>query len=142
MSLIKWEPFSEFDRFFNELAPLSSSRLGLSTDLAVDVYEEGSNYIAEMNIPGMSKDNISVKVKDNHLVVSGANEHKEEHQKNIQGRNYFRKEIRSGSFERVVPLPGHVQKGQVSAEYKHGKLKVTLPKADEDEALVKVDVKE
>ena len=44
MSLIKWEPFNGFDRFFDDQFLTSVSRP--SWDLAVDVYEEKGNMVA------------------------------------------------------------------------------------------------
>lgn len=139
MSLIKWEPFREFDSFFDDFLPMKvNSQFGISTDLAVNVYEEGDQYIAEMHVPGMKSEQIHVEVKENHVVISGSREEKHEEKK----RNYYRKEIRSGSFERVVPLPGPVKKSDVNAEYKNGVLKVIMPKQAHGEDAVKVQVKE
>lgn len=121
MQLIKWEPFGEIDRFFEDFP--SPPKLGW--DLAVDVYEKDNNIIAEMNLPGIDPNNIDVSVEDDHLRISGSREESKEEKK----KHYFSKEIRRGSFERIVRLPGDVQKNKVSAEYKNGELRITLPKA-------------
>lgn len=124
MAIIKWEPFGEVSNFFEDFPIVSLRDIG--TDLAVDVYEEGDNIVAKMNVPGVEPDKIAVSVDDNMLRVSGA--HEEEKEK--KEKHYYRKEIRKGSFERVVSLPHAVQKDKVSAEYKNGSLKITLPKAN------------
>jgi HSP20 family protein len=139
MNLIKWEPFKDFESFFDDLAPMRIGGAGgLSPDLAVDIYEEGDAYVAEMNMPGMSSDKIDVQVRDGHLHISGARE--EQHEK--KGRNYYRKEIRSGSFERMVTIPGPVEQGKVTAAYKNGTLKVTMPKQEKGTSAHKVQVTE
>lgn len=135
MSLIKWEPFTDIDNFF-ESFPSSISKLG--GDLAVDVYEKDNNIIAEMNLPGINPDDINVSVEDNYLRVSGSREESKEDKK----KNYYSKEIKRGSFERVVRLPSKVEEDKVSAEFKNGELLVTLPKAKElSLKKVKIDVK-
>lgn len=139
MSLIKWEPFEELDRVFHDFGTLSFSKNGqVGFDLAVDVYEDGNNLVAEMNLPGLKADDIDVTVEQNHLHVSG----KREETKEKKDKNHYSKEIRRGSFERVVSLPKEVASDKVEANYTDGVLKVTMPKlSDAVENKVKVKVK-
>lgn len=134
MAIIKWEPFADVERFFEDFPIPSFKEIG--TDLAVDVYEEGGNVIAKMNVPGVDPEKINVTVEDNTLRVSGSHEEEKEEKK----KHYYHKEIRKGSFERVVSLPQSVLKDKVSAEYKNGTLVVTLPKANVEESSHKVQV--
>lgn len=136
MALIKWEPFGDLDRFFNELGGQSLSRLG--GDLAIDLYEEGGNIVAEMTLPGVDPEKIDVAVEDNFLRISGGREEEKEQ----KDKHYYSKEIRRGSFERVVRLPDAVDRNKVKAQYEQGVLRVMLPKTTESrENKVKVEVK-
>lgn len=139
MSLIKWEPFDEFDRFFrdsNMLLPTRQSMAGF--DMAVDVYEDGNNIVAEMNVPGLKAEDIDVEVEDSYIRISGK---REEFQEKKQ-KNHYAKEIRRGSFERVVQLPDAVEQEKVEAEYKDGVLKISMPKREKvADKKVKVVVK-
>lgn len=139
MSLVKWEPFDEFDRMFRDfgmLAPTRGNQVGF--DLAVDVYEDGQNLVAEMNLPGLKGEEIEVEVEHNHLRISGKREEVQEKKE----KNHYAKEIRRGSFERVIPLPDRVAADKVEAEYEGGVLKVTMPKLTEkEESKIKVKVK-
>lgn len=139
MSLIKWEPFDEFDRFFRDLHPLTANRgLQMGYDMAVDVYEDGNNVIAEMNVPGLTAADIDVEVEDNYLRVSGKREEVQEKKE----KSHYAKEIRRGSFERVLQLPDLVEQDKVEAEYQNGVLKITMPKrAQVPEKKVKVQVR-
>lgn len=138
MSLIKWEPFDEFDRFFRDGALLPLSRNGQGFDLAVDVYEDGNDIVAEMNLPGLDAEKIDVEVENNYLRIAGRREEVEEK----KGKSHYAKEIRRGSFERVVALPDVVDQDKVSASYESGVLKVTMPKrAQAPDKRVKVVVK-
>ena len=136
MAIIKWEPFGDVERFFEDF-PTTLKDLG--TDLAVDVYEEKENVVAKMNIPGVDPERINVSVEDNTLRVSGAHEEEKE-EKEEKEKHYYHKEIKKGSFERVISLPQEVQKEKVSAEYKNGTLTVTLPKANKETSARKISV--
>lgn len=125
MALIKWKPLGDLDWFFDESfpAPASSS---FGWDLAVDLYEKGGDIIAEMNLPGIDPEKLDVSVEGDLLYISGSREESQEKKE----RRYHSKEIRRGSFERTVRLPALVQKDKVTAEYKNGMLRVTLPKTE------------
>jgi HSP20 family protein len=137
MAIIKWEPFDEVDSFFEDFPIQSINKIGL--DLAVDLYEENENIIAKMNLPGVNPDKINISVENNMLHVSGAHEEEKEEKK----KHYYHKEIKKGSFERVVSLPQVIKNEGVSAEYKHGVLKIILPKTKKEEPAhkIKIEVK-
>ena len=104
MSVTKWESFGK--------------------DLAIDVYEENSNVIAKMNVPGIAKDNIQVSIENGNLHVSGKREEKKE----IQEKDYYHKEIKRGSFDRVISLPDDIDASAMTWELSDGVLTVTIPK--------------
>ena len=56
----------------------------------------------------------------------------EEETKEAQG--YTRKEIRSGSFQRTLPLPAGVAETEVEASYKDGILEIRIPEPPAPEA--------
>jgi len=56
-------------------------------------------------------------------------------------KGIVRSEFHYGKFERVIPLPTHIQTDKVQAEYKNGILTLTLPKSEsEKQKFVKVNV--
>lgn len=128
MSLIKWEPFDDFDRLFRDLSLTPTLKMP-NFDLACDIYEDGNTLIAEMNIPGLDGEHIDVEIEDNHLRISGRREEVQEKKE----KSHYTKEIRRGSFERTVVLPVAVHREGVSAEYENGVLKVLMPKRNEGE---------
>lgn len=136
MALVKWEPFSEFDRFFNDFPSLATREGGW--DLSVDLYEEGGNVVAQMNVPGVDPDKLDISVEDNFLRIAGSREDEQEK----EDKHYYSKEIRRGGFERVVRLPQDVERKKVEATYDDGVLKVVMPKKEpSDEDKIKVQVK-
>jgi len=156
MQLIKWEPFKEMDRFFDDrfLQPFGAfPKLGL--DLAVDVYEEKGNVVAKMSLPGIKSDELDVSIEDDMLTISGRREEEREvdkkdyyskeirrEEREVDKKDYYSKEIRRGSFSRTVSLPKSVDAGRAEAKYENGELVVTMPVvAGAKEKAVKVKVK-
>lgn len=135
MALIKWEPWGEMERLFDEFPALAFSRRGM--DLAVDMYEEGGNVVAKMQLPGIDPAKIDVSVEGDFLRIKGTREEEKEE----RGKQYYRKEIRKGSFERVVALPAPVEQDKVDAVYERGELKVTMPRKETKEISGKIEVK-
>lgn len=136
MAIIKWEPFNELDRLFEE-RPYISLFPKLGFDLAVDLYEEKGNVIAKMNLPGVKAEELDIVVDEGTLSVAGFREEEMETDK----KDYYSKEIRRGSFSRSVKLPKEVDPTKVEAEYADGILKVTMPVvAGEEKKTVKVKV--
>ncbi len=138
MALIPWRPFSDFERFFEDddwFLPVIPSWQAI-TKPAMDVYETDKEVVAEVNVPNFDPEKIEVSVKDGVLTVSG----KMDEEKEEKRKDYWRKEIRRGSFERMVKLPVAVKENAVEASYEKGILKVVMPKA-EAKAATKVKIK-
>ncbi len=92
---------------------------------AMDVYETKDAVIVEAPLAGVNPKNVEVSVEKRVLTVKG--ESKKEHE--VDDKDYYRKEVRSGSFFRQVALPSSVKEDKVSAEFEEGVLKITCPKA-------------
>lgn len=125
MALIKWEPFGDLERFFDEDFLLPSLPK-MSWDLAIDIYRKDGNVIAEMNVPGVDPKKINITVENNYLKVSGSREEKKE----TKEKDYYQKEISRGSFERIARLPVAVEEKKAKAEYEDGVLKITIPEKE------------
>lgn len=116
MSLIPWSPFLDtfdiLEKGYNNFVP------------AVDVYEEKDNVVVEATLPGIKPENMDINVHDDVLTIEGTKSNTSE----IDEKNYYRKEVRTGSFHRSVMLPTSVQAAKAKANFKDGVLKITLPK--------------
>jgi HSP20 family protein len=111
---------NEIDRFFDE-------GWGETFVPAMNVYQDKDNVIVETSLPGIDPDKVDISIENDVLTISGKTEEKQE----IRRENYYRKEIREGSFSRSVILPMGVKGDQAEANYEKGVLKITLPKAEE-----------
>jgi HSP20 family protein len=132
MALIHWKPF-HMDDFFEDIFR------GRSTDLAADVYENDNNVVVKLHIPGINPDKIDISFDNDYIRVSGSRDEENE----IKDQNYYHKEIRSGSFERLIPLPAAVDEESTRAESKDGILRIFLPKQKKNKknANIKVEKK-
>lgn len=123
MRLITWESLLPIQDIFGEDIP-SLDLAGF--DLAADVYEQNGGIVVEMQLPGIAPGTFDVKVEDGMLVVSGKREKKTE----IEDKDYFKKEIQRGSFERRVQLPDvAMNTKEIRPDIREGVLKIFIPKA-------------
>ncbi|MFZ5953783.1 MAG: Hsp20/alpha crystallin family protein [Candidatus Dependentiae bacterium] len=120
MAIIRWKPFYEIDELFDELTRSKQN----GWDLAADVSEDDKSVTVEMHVPGVDVDKLDVHVEGNHLYVHGSREEKEEK----KDKHFFKKEIRRGSFERIISLPCPVESENIQATFENGVLKIVLPK--------------
>lgn len=103
---------------------------GLLTDTlspSIDLSETDGSVDVRMDIPGVTADDIDIRVNGTLLTIGG--QRKEE--KEEKGRTFHRIERTEGSFTRTVTLPCEVQESKVVAEYKDGVLNVSMPKSPE-----------
>lgn len=125
MPIIKWEPmwkpFEDMENMFSEF-PMGKMR-GFSP--AVDVYQDKDNVYVETPLAGVDPNNVEVTVENDVLSIKGETKKESE----VEEKNFYRKEIRSGSFFRSVALPAHVMAEKAGALSKDGLLKITIPKA-------------
>lgn len=136
-SLIRWDPFAEMDEVFGRLPtlrPMMDMQHGFVP--ALDVYEDADSVYVKIPLAGVDPHEVQVSVEKGVLTVQGAS--KKEHE--VDEKNYYRKEVRSGSFYRQVALPVPVKEDRVSAEFENGMLRIIAPKAAPSQAK-KVNVK-
>jgi len=133
--LTTWKPFRELDKMRNEMDQVWDSffegkpkfrELGKWFP-SVDVSETKNDLIVKAELPGIDPKDIDISLNDGYLTIKG--ERKQE--KEEKEENYHFIERSYGSFTRSVRLPNEVQRDKISASYKNGILKVTLPKSEE-----------
>lgn len=130
-------PFEEIERLFEEAwrRPFSlfsslMPRIKGETEViapAVDIYEEGDDLVVKADLPGLSKEDIEVKVTDDYITISGEKKKEEK----VEEKNYYRYERSYGSFSRTFRLPVEVQTDKAKAKFENGVLEVRIPKTEE-----------
>lgn len=120
MSLIPWKPFDPFEDM-NALM----ERSGLVPP--VDMYQTKDAVVVETPMPGVDSEHVEVTVTDGVLTIQGSMERKTE----VDEKDYYRKEVRSGSVFRRITLPAAVKNDGADASLENGMLRVTIPKLTE-----------
>jgi len=137
MSITRWDPFRDLlslQEKMNRLFEDSMSRtkkpdegvFSSSWTPTVDVFETDAEVIMKAELPGMSREDISVEVKDNILTLRG----ERKFEKDVKEENYHRIERAYGKFQRSFSLPFEVEREKIEAHYKDGVLEVILPKSE------------
>ncbi len=91
----------------------------------IDMYQTKDAVIVETPLAGVDPEKVDVSVQDGVLTIKGSMERKTE----VDEKDYYRREVRSGSVFRRVSLPATVQEGNAEATFENGLLRVTIPKA-------------
>ncbi len=94
---------------------------------AVDIEDCADEVIVTAEMPGLDKKDFEVEVEVDRLILRGEKKASKEKREG----NYYYSETSYGSFHRVIPLPSEVDRDKADATYKHGVLKVKLPKTEE-----------
>ena len=130
MAIVRWEPIREINtlnRLFGTVfdAPLPSNGATLRRWMpAMDLVETGEHYVLRADLPGLTEEDVNIKVDDRVLTVSG--ERKAEHTETKDG--YHRVERAFGSFSRALTLPEGIDAEAVTASFDKGVLEVQIPK--------------
>ena len=127
MAIIPWKPFSEMDRFFEDEDWMPMVPLRKMFAPAMDIYETKDDVVVEMPLAGVDPEKVEVTIEGDILTVKGEIEEK----KDVNEKNYHRREIKRGLFVRQASLPATVKGQEAKAESTKGMLKIILPKTEE-----------
>lgn len=140
MPIVPWRPFSDLEKFFEDddwLMPVFS-RVSVGKP-AMNVRETDKEVVAEVEIPGFDPEKVDVSIEDGMLKVKGVMDEKKEEKE----KDYWRREIRRGSFERIMRLPAAVKEDAAEATYEKGVLTIVMPKIEaKPSSKIKIQVKE
>src|SRR5680860_967953 len=130
MSLIKWTPFfqefDDMDKAMESMLPaVRGNQFGFTP--AVDMYEDKDSIVVETQLAGIDPEKVDISIENNILCLKGESVKKSE----VEDKNYYRQEIRRGSFYRSIPLPTKVDGDKASAVNEGGILRISIPKARE-----------
>jgi HSP20 family protein len=93
---------------------------------ALNIVETEKEYIVEMAVPGVTKDDFCVTVdKHDQLIVTVESRNSEEHDK--KGK-FLRREFSYSQFQQTLILPENVNKDEIQATQCNGVLTITIPK--------------
>jgi len=93
----------------------------------INVFQQGENLVAVLEVPGVTKDDLEIQAKNNTIRISG--------KKNISypdRASVHRRERLTGTFDRTLTVPMQIDADRVRAEYRDGVLALFLPRAESD----------
>lgn len=132
MTLVRWEPWQELENMNRQLSRLlDDSPLGMAGETGqwmprVDIRETDDALLVQAELPGISKKDVHLEVKDGVLTLSG----ERRYEKDVKEENIHRVERAYGRFSRGFSLPSNVDPDKVEASMKDGVLEVRLPKRE------------
>ena len=97
------------NRLFERLMPSGDRFFGLDFMPAAEMDETEDEIHLKLEIPGMSAKDLDIEVSETSIDISG--ERKSESK--TEARGMVRSEFSYGQFERVLPLPAHIQNDMV-----------------------------
>lgn len=90
----------------------------------VNVFQQGDDFVLIAELPGVSKEDLNLEIKQNQLRLAG--------KKKVEAgerRSVHRRERLSGEFDRTITFPARIEPDGVKAEYRDGILALYLPRA-------------
>lgn len=118
----------------NEVFERQSNETELTYKPAANVREDEKNYTIELALPGIAKEEVSIKFEEEVLTVTAGRQPKEE----VKGPKYTWNEFGFKSkYERSFQLPETVDADNITATFENGILRIALPKKEAQPSAVK-----
>jgi HSP20 family protein len=145
MLIRRYEPFNDIKKSFDLVNAVVNSMAQQHTmqetlvdfNPKVNTREGESAYHIEVELPGIKKDDVEIKVDGNILSISGERNLKDD----VKEENYHRVESKYGYFSRSFTLPQKVDIENIHAQSDNGILEVVIPKLTVDTTSKKIEIK-
>lgn len=145
MLVKRYEPFNDIRKSFDLVNAIMNSVAQTSTEEKeqvsfipkVNTREGKEAYHIEVELPGIKKDEVDVKVDGNVLTISGERTLRDE----VKEEDYHKVESFYGQFSRSFTLPERVDIENIHAESVDGLLEVVIPKLHIDTSSKKIEIK-
>lgn len=123
----------EMDRLFDQFMGTGMAQGNRLRDMllkpSVDVSEGRKAYRIEVEVPGVEEQDMELTLDGNDLIIAG-----EKHQETEEDdEGYHRVERAYGQFRRILTLPDDADVDNISAKFRHGVLKIKVPRLNRNE---------
>lgn len=133
-NMVRWDPFSELrttmDRLFDEgfsrpwrFLPVQEQQ---EWAFPVEVSESENEVEVKAALPGIDPKEVDISIANDVLTIRA--DHREESEE--KKKDYYRREIRYGTYHRSLALPVAVDADKANAEFTNGLLHIRMPKAE------------
>ena len=106
---------------------LGNATAGTGTYPPVNVFQQGDDLVAIIELPGVDKNELNIQAKENTIRIAG--------RKRVdypEGVSVHRRERLWGVFDRTLVVPMQVDPDGIKAEYNDGMLALFIPRAERD----------
>jgi len=115
-----------FDDFF-DFPTMPRQQQAISV-MKTDVREHENGYELDVDLPGIKKENVKVKLEDGYLTISASTAQNND-EKDKKG-SYIRRERFSGSYSRSFYVGEEVKETDIKAKFDNGVLQLSIPKPE------------
>jgi len=144
MSIVRWNPFREFDDFFRDYHRALVKQLGdreamTSSDWmpAVDIVEDDQEYQLKIEVPEIPKEGVKLQVSNGMLTISGERKLEKRDEKQHRMERFY------GRFSRSFNLPDDVKPETITSNFRDGMLYVHMPKTTpQHPEVLEIEIKE
>jgi HSP20 family protein len=124
MSMLRYDPFRDFERLSDQL--FGGSARGVPRSFPMDAYRRGDTFHVELDLPGIDPEAIELTQEQNVLTIRA--ERRFEPQEDDE---LLISERPQGVFSRQLLLSESLDNDKLEAEYVNGVLRLTIPVADQ-----------
>ena len=124
------DPLFAFQRALDarlESGWLSGATAGTGAFPPINVFQQGDNLVAILELAGINKSDLEVQAKDNTIRILGKKQVAYQ-----EGASVHRRERESGVFDRTLTVPIQIDADRIKAEYRDGVLALFIPRAESD----------
>ena len=127
------DPFDALFRLQRELEGrrasdwLDDTTSGTGAYPPINVFQQGHDFVAIVELPGVAKGDLELQAKDNLIRISG--------KKPVDYGDMVsvhRRERVAGTFDRTIALPVQINADGIKAEFREGVLALFIPRAESD----------
>jgi HSP20 family protein len=93
----------------------------------INVFQQGENLVAIIELAGVNKSDLEIQAKDNTIRISGRKTFAYPEQVSLH-----RRERLAGIFDRTLTVPIQIDADRIKAEYRDGVLALFIPRAESD----------
>lgn len=134
MALVRWQPDREVDSLQSEVNRVFDAFFGSGADSRtrrwvppMDLVETDDHLVLKVDLPGLSREQVNIEIKDGALTISG-----ERHaDREDKSEGFYRLERSFGRFSRSMTLPQDINAESVAASFADGVLEVRIPKPEQ-----------
>jgi HSP20 family protein len=104
---------------------MGSGTTGRGSYPPINIFQQGDDFIAIIELPGIDKNDLQIEAKENTIRLSG--------KKTISyddAASMHRRERTWGAFDRTISIPTQIDPNSIRAEYGDGVLALFIPRAE------------